>query len=214
MDALPNDPLMRRWWAEMADIWRPSRIKNGGSAAKNGLSYAMTLEAPRHVAVIDIGKTNAKVAVRRKCQRLAEIAVRSRPKRPPRWASIRQNDTDGLWTFILDGLGALNREQPSTRSRWRRTCPPARCLTRAAASCCRCLDYMSTTVRTRSPPTMTVSARHLPRPAHPACRRASISARRSSGSSAAFPMAFRGVSASVMYPQYWSFRLTGIAAMK
>ena len=65
----------------------------------------MTIEPPRTVAVIDIGKTNAKVAIIG-MEALAEIAVRTRPNAAP----YPHYDVGGLWAFILDALGELNRE--------------------------------------------------------------------------------------------------------
>ncbi len=60
-----------------------------------------------HVAVIDIGKTNAKVAVV-DTRALHEIGVRTKANavRPgPPWPHV---DIAGLWTFILGSLGALH----------------------------------------------------------------------------------------------------------
>ena len=75
----------------------------------------MTMTAVRHVAVIDIGKTNAKVALV-DLDRLAEIAVRKTPntvlqRRP--LSALRLSTR--LWAFILDSLGALNRERAHRR---------------------------------------------------------------------------------------------------
>ncbi|BBU57155.1 hypothetical protein KU6B_34200 [Mameliella alba] len=56
-----------------------------------------------HVAVIDIGKTNAKLALVDPAD-LAEVAVITRPNtvRPgPPWPHF---DTEGHWQFLLDGL--------------------------------------------------------------------------------------------------------------
>ncbi len=64
---------------------------------------------PRHVAVIDIGKTNAKLAlVDLAC--LSEIAVITRPNNVqlgPPWPYF---DVDGHWAFLLDGLGQFHRQ--------------------------------------------------------------------------------------------------------
>ncbi|MEL6840433.1 MAG: FGGY-family carbohydrate kinase [Pseudomonadota bacterium] len=60
-----------------------------------------------HVAVIDIGKTNAKLAlVHRQTQN--EIAVVTRPNRvihAPPWPHF---DVDGHWDFLLEGLAAFH----------------------------------------------------------------------------------------------------------
>ena len=62
-----------------------------------------------HVGVIDIGKSNAKVAlVDLGAQR--EIGVLAMPNRVVRDGPYPHYDTEGLWGFLLDGLGALHRE--------------------------------------------------------------------------------------------------------
>ena len=60
-----------------------------------------------HIAVIDIGKTNSKLALV-DAQSLAEIAIITRPNtiRPgPPW---RHFDVDGHWAFLLDGLATFH----------------------------------------------------------------------------------------------------------
>jgi len=64
---------------------------------------------PRHIAVIDVGKTNAKLALV-DLHTLSEIAVITRPNtvRPgPPWPHF---DTEGHWVFFLDGLRGFHRE--------------------------------------------------------------------------------------------------------
>ncbi|MGZ3217109.1 FGGY-family carbohydrate kinase [Paracoccus sp. T5] len=61
------------------------------------------------IAVIDIGKTNAKLALV-DGDTLAEIAVLTRPNRPlpgPPWPHV---DLEGHWQFFLDGLAAMQAE--------------------------------------------------------------------------------------------------------
>lgn len=58
----------------------------------------------RHVAVIDIGKTNAKLALVDR-QSLTEISVITRPNTVlpgPPWPHF---DVDGHWAFLLDEIG-------------------------------------------------------------------------------------------------------------
>jgi sugar (pentulose or hexulose) kinase len=67
------------------------------------------MTGPRHIAVIDIGKTNAKLALVDLATR-AEIAVTTRPNRVipgPPWPHF---DTEGHWQFILDGLRDLHAQ--------------------------------------------------------------------------------------------------------
>lgn len=64
---------------------------------------------PRHVAVIDIGKTNAKLALV-DVQTLTEIAVVTRPNivhAGPPWPHY---DVEGHWAFLLDALARFHRE--------------------------------------------------------------------------------------------------------
>jgi sugar (pentulose or hexulose) kinase len=67
------------------------------------------MTAPRHIAVIDIGKTNAKLALV-DIETPSEIAVVTRPnavhKGPP-WAHF---DTEGHWAFLLDAIGRFHRD--------------------------------------------------------------------------------------------------------
>lgn len=66
------------------------------------------MTAPRHVAVIDIGKTNAKLALVDTAT-LAEIAVVTRPNRVlpgPPWPHF---DIEGHWQFLLSGLAAFQQ---------------------------------------------------------------------------------------------------------
>ena len=63
---------------------------------------------PRHIAVIDIGKPNAKLALV-DLVTLAEIAVVTRPNTVlagPPWPHF---DTEGHWRFLLDALAAFHR---------------------------------------------------------------------------------------------------------
>lgn len=62
---------------------------------------------PRHVAVVDIGKTTAKLALV-DLARLEEIDVRKRPNAVLSETPYPHYDTEGLWHFILDGLSDLH----------------------------------------------------------------------------------------------------------
>ncbi|TIR93109.1 MAG: carbohydrate kinase, partial [Mesorhizobium sp.] len=64
----------------------------------------------RHVAVIDIGKTNAKVALV-ELTKPSEIALRRTANAPVWQAPYPHHDVEALWTFILNSLADLNRER-------------------------------------------------------------------------------------------------------
>lgn len=62
-----------------------------------------------HIAVIDIGKTNAKLALVDTSD-MSEVAVVTRPNRVrpgPPWPHF---DVDGIWAFLLEGLAAFHQE--------------------------------------------------------------------------------------------------------
>ena len=71
----------------------------------------MTIAAktPSHVAVIDIGKTNAKLALV-DMQALTEIAVVTRPNMVQAGPPWPHYDVDGHWTFLLDALAKFHRD--------------------------------------------------------------------------------------------------------
>lgn len=60
-----------------------------------------------HIAVIDIGKTNAKLALVRMSD-LAEIAVVTRPNTVLPGPPYPHFDVEGHWSFLLDGLGRFH----------------------------------------------------------------------------------------------------------
>ncbi|MGV8953247.1 MAG: FGGY-family carbohydrate kinase [Cypionkella sp.] len=63
----------------------------------------------RHVAVIDVGKTNAKLALV-ELPSLREIAVRTRPNRVLAGPPYPHYDLDGHWQFFCEGLRAMQAE--------------------------------------------------------------------------------------------------------
>ncbi len=61
------------------------------------------------VAVLDIGKTNVKVALV-DMESMAEIAVLTRPNRVREGPPYPHFDIDGIWDFFLDGLRRMHAE--------------------------------------------------------------------------------------------------------
>ena len=170
----------------------------------------MTSPAPAHVAVIDIGKTNAKVAIV-EMENLGEIAVRTRPNAVLNAAPYPHYDIDGLWTFIVDALAALNHGHHID----------AITVTTHGAACVLLdahghlalpvLDYEHDGPETLAcdydamrPPFAESGSPRLPGGLNLGAQIFWQQRR--------FPDAFRNVRAILMYPQYWSFRLTGVAA--
>ncbi len=68
-------------------------------------------EGPRFVAVIDIGKTNAKVVLHDLGER-HDVNVRSMPNVVRQDGPYPHFDTDALFDFILDGLAAFTSAHP------------------------------------------------------------------------------------------------------
>ena len=62
----------------------------------------------RHIAVLDVGKTNAKLALVDLAD-LSEIAIRTRPNTVLHSPPYPHFDSEGLWQFFCEGLGALHR---------------------------------------------------------------------------------------------------------
>ncbi|MEJ6397630.1 FGGY-family carbohydrate kinase [Yoonia sp. 208BN28-4] len=67
------------------------------------------MTAPRHIAVIDIGKTNAKLALV-DLSTLTEMAVVTRPNIVQPGPPYPHYDVDGHWAFLLDALAQFHRE--------------------------------------------------------------------------------------------------------
>ena len=67
------------------------------------------MTTPRHIAVIDIGKTNAKLALV-DLSSLTEMAVVTRPNIVQPGPPYPHYDVDGHWAFLLDALAQFHRE--------------------------------------------------------------------------------------------------------
>ena len=65
--------------------------------------------SPRRVAVIDIGKTNVKLALVDTSD-LSEIAVVTRPNTVLKGPPYPHFDVETLWAFLLDALAEFNKE--------------------------------------------------------------------------------------------------------
>ena len=61
------------------------------------------MSAPKHVAVFDVGKTNAKLALV-DLETLTECAVLTRPNSVQPGPPYPHFDLEGLWAFLIDGL--------------------------------------------------------------------------------------------------------------
>jgi sugar (pentulose or hexulose) kinase len=82
-----------------------------GAPRRHAAVTLMPARAPRHVAVIDIGKANAKVVLVDLATE-AEIATRRTPNRVLQSGVYPHFDVDRLWAFILQSLAELQSEVP------------------------------------------------------------------------------------------------------
>lgn len=165
--------------------------------------------ATRNVAVIDIGKTNAKLALV-DVGTLREVAVRKCPNPVRDGGPYPHHDVEMLWAFILEGLRELGRLHP--------------------------VDAISVTAHGATAALIGQGGLALPVLDYehdgPQSCRADYDAVRPSFAETgspplpnglnvgaqlfwqqrAFPAHFAAATAILMYPQYWTWRLTGVAA--
>lgn len=166
--------------------------------------------APRHVAVIDIGKTNAKVALVDMAT-LTEIAVRTRPNPVIRDGIYPHADCDALWLFLLESLKALHGEKRIDAISVTTHAATAVLLAEDGALAMPVLDYehngpdgLTAEYDAVRPPFAETGTPRLPGGLNLGAQLF--------WQSKAFPELFADVTSIVMYPQYWSFRLTGVLA--
>jgi sugar (pentulose or hexulose) kinase len=163
---------------------------------------------PHRVAVIDIGKTNAKVAL---VEGGLEKAVRRTPNAVLRNGPYPHYDTERLWQFILGSLAELNREARID----------AICVTTHGATAALIdssgdlalpiLDYehdgpdaLAAEYDAARPPFAETGTPRLPVGLNLGAQLF--------WQGRTFPEAFGRTAAILMYPQYWAFRLSGVRA--
>ncbi len=164
----------------------------------------------RHIAVIDIGKTNAKVALV-DLVTLSEVALRRMANAPLRQPPYPHHDVDALWTFILNSLASLNREQRIDAISITTHGATGVLVDASGELVLPVLDYefygpdrlaaeydairppFTETGTPRLPLGLNLGAQFFWQHKH-------------------FPAEFAKAAAMLMYPQYWALRLTGVAA--
>lgn len=164
----------------------------------------------RTVAVIDIGKTNAKVALV-DLDRFEEIAVRRTANSVVDSGLYPHFDTERLWRFILASLAALNREQRVDAISVTTHGATAVLLDEAGELALPVLDYefagpdalADEYGKVRAPFCETGSAR-LPMGLNVGAQLF--------WQQRMFPEHFSRVATILTYAQYWSYRLTGVRA--
>lgn len=165
---------------------------------------------PRRILVIDIGKTNAKLAVV-DAATLTETAVLTAPNRPLPGPPYPHADVDALWSFLLRGLAELHAAHPVDA------------LVVAAHGACAALvdatgelalpvlDYehdgpeaLAAAYDAARPPFAETGSPRLPRGLNLGAQLF--------WQARAFPESFARATALLTWPQYWAFRLSGVTA--
>lgn len=164
----------------------------------------------RHVAVVDIGKSNAKVALV-DLAGMAEIAVRKTSNRVRADGAYPHHDVERLWEFILESLFVLNREVKIETISVTTHGATAALLGRKGQLALPVLDYE------HDGPCSSMGDYHAARPAFSETGSPPLPLGLNLGAQIfwqqrAFPDAFARVEHILTYPQYWAFRLSGVQA--
>jgi sugar (pentulose or hexulose) kinase len=168
------------------------------------------MSSPRHVAVIDIGKTNAKLALV-DLDMLSEVAVRTTPNTVLTDGLYSHFDCDRIWSFILDGLAAFNRETSVDAISVTTHGCAAALVGENGALAMPVLDYEF------AGPDETDAEYIAARPPFSETGTPRLPLGLNLGAQIfwqekAFPGAFAKVGSILTYPQYWAWRLSGVAA--
>jgi sugar (pentulose or hexulose) kinase len=163
----------------------------------------------RRVAVIDIGKSNAKVALV-DLDSMAEVAVRTRANTVLAAGPYPHHDVDAVWTFVLAGLKAINDHVRVDAVAITTHGATAALLDADGALALPVLDYEHggpDDLRDRydaiRPPFGETGSPRLPAGLNLGAQ--------IHWQAATFPD-FARVSQILTYPQFWAMRLTGVAA--
>jgi sugar (pentulose or hexulose) kinase len=167
------------------------------------------MSLPRKIAVIDIGKTNAKVVLI-DAETQGQLGVQSTPNTVRRDGLYPHADVERLWSFVLESLRALHAEH-GIEGISITTHGATAALLNGEGLALPVLDYEY------EGPEETARLYAQVRPAFSE----SLSPRLPNGlnlgaqifwQSQRHPEHFAGVTAILTYPQYWSWRLTGVMA--
>ncbi|OBQ58992.1 FGGY-family carbohydrate kinase [Mesorhizobium loti] len=168
------------------------------------------MSAMRHIAVIDIGKTNAKVALV-DLTTLSEVALRRMANAPVRQAPYPHHDVEALWTFILNSLASLNREQRIDAISITTHGATGALVDALGELVLPVLDYefdgpdaLAADYDAIRPPFAETGTPRLPLGLNLGAQFFWQQKR--------FPADFARAAAMLMYPQYWALRLTGVTA--
>ncbi|MDX8468215.1 FGGY-family carbohydrate kinase [Mesorhizobium sp. VK23B] len=163
-----------------------------------------------HVAVIDIGKTNAKVALV-DLERMAETALRRTANAVLTGGPYPHHDVERLWSFILESLAALHREQRIDAISITTHGATAVLVDTQGGLALPVIDYEFAGIDELAQDYDAV------RPSFAETGTPRLPAGLNIGAQLfwqqkRFPADFAEAAAILMYPQYWALRLTGVAA--
>lgn len=161
----------------------------------------------RFIAIIDIGKTNAKVAIV-DSGNWREVAVRTTPNHVLDTAPYPHFDIDGIWSFIISALRDLNQTHEISAISITTHGASAVLLNQAGGLAMPMLDYEF------EGPDDLANAYDLIRPPFEETGSPRLAGGLNLGAQLywqqeMFPELFSKVETIVTYPQYWTFRLTG-----
>ncbi|MEY1554985.1 FGGY-family carbohydrate kinase [Yoonia sp. R2331] len=165
---------------------------------------------PRHIAVIDIGKTNAKLALV-DLSTLTEMAVVTRPNIVQPAPPYPHYDVDGHWAFLLDALAQFHREHRIDAISVTTHGACAALLDSTGALAAPILDYEHTY------PAEVVDAYEAIKPDFAQTGSPRLAGGLNIGAQlhwllASDPTLKDRTAQIVTYPQYWGHRLTGVTA--
>ncbi len=167
-------------------------------------------DRPRRVAVVDIGKTNAKVALIDLAQR-RETAVRATPNVVASDGPYPHFDAAALWAFVTEGLRAVGREGPVDAISIATHGAAAALIDADGELALPALDYE------HDGPEAMADAYDLARPDFSQTGSPRLPNGLNLGAqlywlARAFPCEFGKVAAILPWPQYWAYRLCGVRA--
>ncbi len=167
------------------------------------------MSAPQKIAVLDIGKTNAKVVIL-DCTTGEEIAEKRTPNRVLPGPPYPHYDIEALWAFVLEALSAFAAHPGFDAISITTHGASAALLDAEGGLALPVLDYE------HEYPEDIRRAYQTIRPPFSETFSPSLSGGLNVGAQlhyqkTAFPEAFGRVRAILTYPQYWAFRLTGVA---
>lgn len=167
------------------------------------------MSSPRFVAVIDIGKTNAKLALV-DLETRQEVAVRTQPNKVVDHDPYPHFDTESIWEFLCDAIAEVNNETPIDAISITTHGASAALVDADGKLALPILDYEHDGPDACDADYAKIRHEFSESFTPPLPVGLNL-AKQLYWQSQAFPDAFANTRYILLYPQYWAFRLTGIA---